>query len=229
MCNINCITFGQRNLGSADVLGKRVVEIGSYDVNGSLRQYVTSLKPTEYVGVDIVRGYGVDVVCSAEKLRERFGDERFDVVISTEMIEHVRDWRKVISNMKNLCRPGGVVLITTRSFGFEYHGWPYDFWRFEVEDMKDIFSDFVLENVESDSLQPGVLVSARKPVCFAEKDLSSVELYSVITDRRERDIGNDSVSSFIESHAAQYGAKNEQTLKSRIRIWMRDLSWRVLR
>jgi 2-polyprenyl-3-methyl-5-hydroxy-6-metoxy-1,4-benzoquinol methylase len=227
MCNINCIGFGEKNLTAADVRGKRVIEIGSYDVNGSLRPYVMSMKPAEYVGVDIAKGYGVDVVCSAEHLRERFGDERFDVVISTEMIEHVRDWRKVISNMKNLCRPGGIVLITTRSYGFEYHGWPYDFWRFEVSDMEEVFSDFRMVHIESDSMDPGVFISARKPDDFTERSLSDIELYSVVAERRVRDVDDATMEKFRKAHEDEYRLLERQTLKGRLRTLARNVYWKI--
>ena len=107
MCHASCITFGAVNLYPEEVKGKRIIEVGSQDVNGSLRPIIESWKPAEYIGVDLVEGSGVDVICDAEEIVERFGRESFDVVISTEVLEHVRDWRKVLSNIKNICRPGG--------------------------------------------------------------------------------------------------------------------------
>ncbi len=53
MCTIECIMFGAQNLCKEEVAGKRVLEIGSYNVNGSLRQIVKSWGPAEYIGVDI--------------------------------------------------------------------------------------------------------------------------------------------------------------------------------
>jgi predicted SAM-dependent methyltransferase len=191
MCHVSCVMFGIRNLTGDEVEGRRVVEIGSYDVNGSLRPFIESLKPSEYVGVDIKKGPGVDIVCRAENTLERFGEESFDVVISTELLEHVRDWRKVISNMKNICKPNGLILITTRSKGFPYHAYPYDFWRYELPDMKHIFSDCNIVNLKSDMETPGVFIKARKPGKFLETDLSNYELYSVIEKRRVKEYPRD--------------------------------------
>jgi 2-polyprenyl-3-methyl-5-hydroxy-6-metoxy-1,4-benzoquinol methylase len=188
MCNASGIVFGVKNLTREEVVGKRVIEVGALDINGSLRPIVESLHPTEYTGVDIAQGRGVDVVCSAENLIEEFGMERFDLVISTELIEHVRDWRKCISNIKKVCRPGGVMLITTRSYGFPYHGHPYDFWRYEPDDMKEIFGDCEILAIEEDYLMPGVFLKARKPTHFTEKALTAHELYCIVVDRRTREI-----------------------------------------
>jgi hypothetical protein len=72
--------------------GKRVLEVGSKFVNGSVRPLIERFcSPRDYVGVDIEPGKYVDVVLPAEKLVNCFGPESFDVVISTELLEHVYD------------------------------------------------------------------------------------------------------------------------------------------
>jgi SAM-dependent methyltransferase len=132
MCNVACIYFALENLTPEEVEGRTVLEVGSRDVTGSFRKLIERWHPRSYVGVDIEKGQGVDVICAAEKLVQKFGQDKFDIVVSTEMIEHVLDWRAVISNVKQVTRPGGIILVTTRSRGFPYHGYPNDFWRYEV-------------------------------------------------------------------------------------------------
>ncbi len=188
MCNKSCIEFGRANLGEADVRGKSVIEVGALDVNGSLRDDVEALKPTQYLGVDIEMGPRVDQVCNAYELLDRFGPESFDLLITTELMEHVRDWRKVVSNFKRLLRPLGSILITTRSKGFAYHGYPFDYWRYETSDMQALFSDFQIEALEKDPLSPGVFLKARKPERFLENDLNSYQLYSIIKQARANSI-----------------------------------------
>src|SRR5437667_11583807 len=102
MCNSECISFVERAIGSGDVKGRDIIEVGSYDVNGSVLPYLQSLAPASYLGVDITPRPGVDLVCDAQRLVEQFGTERFDVVVSTELLEHVRDWRAVISGLKRI-------------------------------------------------------------------------------------------------------------------------------
>ena len=160
MCNNSCIEFGKRQLRKKQVKGLRVLEVGALDVNGSLREYVESLKPVSYIGIDLVSGKGVDFVCPAENIIFGFGKESFDLVICTEMLEHVKLWALVINNLKLVCKIGGIILLTTRSKGFPKHDFPNDYWRFEIEDMKHIFSDCEDVIVERDPEMPGVFVRA---------------------------------------------------------------------
>jgi SAM-dependent methyltransferase len=179
VCNRACLTFGHDNLLLEDVQGKAVLEVGARNVNGSLRQLVESFEPSSYLGVDIHPGPGVDSICNAEELVSRFGPAAFDLIIATEVVEHVHDWCAVVENFKAGLRENGGLLITTRSFGFPYHEAPWDFWRYETDDMESIFSDMVIERLQSDPEEPGVFLKARKPAFFTPRDLSEYELYSV--------------------------------------------------
>lgn len=188
MCNSACIDFIEAHLSEEEVRGRETLEVGSLSVNGSVRESVVKMMPLNYVGVDISAGPGVDLLCDAHDLVSRFGENRFDIVISTELIEHTRDWRSAVSNMKRVLRPNGVLLITTRSKGFGYHGYPFDFWRYELRDLESIFSDMDISALEPDPLQQGVFLKARKPPDFCGNDLLQFELFSVVRNRRCRDV-----------------------------------------
>ena len=188
MCNITGVMFAVKNLTREQIENRKVIEIGSCDVNGSLRPIIESWKPSEYVGVDVAQGPGVDVVCDAKDIVDKFGREKFDIVLSTELLEHVEDWRRVISNFKAICALGGTILITTRSAGYEYHGFPYDFWRFDEGDFKHIFSDCDIVKLQKDTQSPGVFAIVRKPEGFSENNLSSYKLFSVVAGKRIRDL-----------------------------------------
>jgi SAM-dependent methyltransferase len=174
-------------LTPADVRGKRVLEVGSLDVNGSVRGDITRLGPAEYVGIDIRPGPGVDVLCDAGDLVARFGENAFDVVVSTELLEHAEDWRRVISNIKRVTRPDGVMIVSTRSYGVDFHRRPFDWWRYEKEDFETIFSDVRVEHLWLDPTDPGLLLKARKPIDFVERDLRDIALYSILRRRRQLD------------------------------------------
>ena len=178
MCNMACLKFGYDNLSESELRGKRIVDIGAQDVNGSLREHCMKFDPECYLGVDISKGNKVDVICDVCNLSSRFGCHAFDVVISTEMLEHIENWILAIENMKQVCRPNGIILITTRSIGFPKHDWPNDWWRYQLEDMEQIFSDFNITNLERDP-GGGVLVKAVKPVEYKHRELYTHKLYNI--------------------------------------------------
>jgi SAM-dependent methyltransferase len=187
MCNTWDLGAVKQALTPSDVRGKRVLEVGSLDVNGSVRGDITALGPAEYVGIDIRPGPGVDVLCDAADLVARFGENAFDVVVSTELLEHARDWRRVISNIKRVTRPDGVMVVSTRSYGVDFHRRPWDYWRYEKEDFETIFSDVLVEELTLDPTDPGLIVKARKPARFVERDLGDLALYSILRRRRQRE------------------------------------------
>jgi SAM-dependent methyltransferase len=189
MCNVAVLEFFINESTRGEFEGKRVLEVGSRYVNGSVRPFIEKhLLPREYLGVDLEPGKFVDLVLPAERLVEHFGCESFDVVVATELLEHVQDWRKVVRNMKAVLRKGGLMYITTRSFGFPFHAYPLDFWRFEPADMSAIFSDFEILKCQKDPEAPGVFLKAKKPLNWKPVDLSNIALYSMILGRRTKDI-----------------------------------------
>lgn len=196
MCHRSCIEFVRSQLGLEEIAGAAVLEVGSRDVNGSVRPLVERAGPASYVGVDIEDGPGVDEVCDATELVSRFGAEQFDVVLSTELLEHVRDWRQAVSQMKDVLRPGGTLVITTRSRGFGVHAYPHDYWRYEPEDMRQIFRDLEIESLERDPTRPGVFLKAQKPQDFAAAPLDDVELYSIVRGERALDVTEEEARNF---------------------------------
>jgi len=185
MCNVAVIEFFIEHAEPTEFHGKRVLEVGSRYVNGSVRPFVERfLEPKEYLGIDIGPGKFVDMVVPAEDIVKRFGEESFDVIISTELLEHVRDWRAVINNMKAAVKREGYVYITTRSHGFPYHGSPHDFWRYEADDIRRIFSDFDIIVLTRDHAAPGVFLKARKPIAYTPTDPSNIAIHSIVLGKR---------------------------------------------
>lgn len=95
---------------------QRVLEMGSYNVNGSPRTHFTDC---DYTGVDIHEGPGVDVVALAHEYTD---DLPYDVIVSTEMLEHDPHWRLSIHNMCQLLRPGGALILTCATTPRNPHG-----------------------------------------------------------------------------------------------------------
>ena len=148
-----------------DVWGKKVVEAGAFNVNGSVRPFITNMHPLVYIGTDIRPGPDVDVVADVSDLPALLGNGFADLVVSTEMMEHVRSWRAAMNGMISLLAPGGVLIVTTRSPGFPLHDYPEDHWRYTTGDMGNIVAatGLFIEEIETDPI-PGVFCRARKPI-----------------------------------------------------------------
>jgi SAM-dependent methyltransferase len=189
MCHLSILELFIDTSYEEEFRGKRVLEVGSKYVNGSVRPFIEKyLAPKEYIGVDIESGKYVDHVIEAENIVNFFGEDAFDVVITTEMLEHVQDWRNVIENLKKVVKPQGILYLTTRSKGFILHSYPHDYWRYEVEDIKRIFSDFEINLLMSDPFSPGVFLKAKKPTVFKPIKLEGIDLYSMVLGERTGNI-----------------------------------------
>lgn len=96
--------------------GGRVLEVGSLNINGTVRDF---FRADEYVGVDVGKGPGVDVVISGDE----YDDQKpFDCVISCECFEHNPKWKETFLNMVRLCKKGGLVVFTCATTGRPEHG-----------------------------------------------------------------------------------------------------------
>jgi len=99
-----------------DTTGLSVLEIGSYNVNGSVRSLFPGVR---YMGIDRRPGLGVDLVCDA---READFDEAYDLVLSTEALEHDPEPQQIVRCAWRALRPGGVLLLTAASPERAPHG-----------------------------------------------------------------------------------------------------------
>lgn len=163
MCGPWCFDIVRRSLPywppAPDVL-----EVGSYNVNGSVRGIGEPISRS-YLGVDIQEGPSVDRIVNAEALIDTFGAESFDVVISTEMLEHVENWPLIVCNLATVLKPEGLLILTTRDVGMYWHGFPSDYWRFSPADLRRIFEpigDVISAEKDTDDQAWGSGIIVRK-------------------------------------------------------------------
>jgi SAM-dependent methyltransferase len=106
--------------------GRRILDVGSRDVNGTLRPYAGN--DVEYVGVDVEPGPGVDVVLE-DPYQLPFPDASFDLVLSTSCLEHDPLFWLTFDEMARVARIGGFLYMSAPVQG-EVHRHPVDCWRF---------------------------------------------------------------------------------------------------
>lgn len=93
-----------------------VLELGGRYINGGVRQFFR--RATEYVSVDIVPGKDVDVVADAADLEL---GRLFDVVVSTELLEHTSRAAEIVVAARRHLAPGGTFLATMAGPGRPAH------------------------------------------------------------------------------------------------------------
>jgi SAM-dependent methyltransferase len=85
-----------------------------------------------YRAMDVVAqpGMTTDFVCAVDgTLPAALADgPKFDLILCTEVLEHVADWHAAWSNLAHLLAPGGKLIVTCPFF-YPLHEEPYDFFR----------------------------------------------------------------------------------------------------
>jgi SAM-dependent methyltransferase len=80
-------------------------------------------------------------------------DEKFDLLVCTEVLEHVLRWEKAFENFGKLCKAKAKVLITTPFF-FPLHEAPHDYWRptpYAIQSFASLYNFSVLKQVSAGS------------------------------------------------------------------------------
>jgi SAM-dependent methyltransferase len=130
--------------------GGRIAEIGSYDVNGTLRSAAPNCD--EYVGIDLGAGPGVDVVAEAGQPLP-LPDATFDCVLASSAFEHDPKFWFTFTGMCRICKPGGYVYISAPTNG-AVHRYPYDCWRFYPD------AGIALQKISVESDYPTTLIES---------------------------------------------------------------------
>jgi SAM-dependent methyltransferase len=92
-----------------------------------------------YVGLDVSPGPKVDVVVSPDGTWP-LPDHRFDVVLCTQVLEHVRFTEHTLSEIHRVTRPGGNLILSV-PFIYNEHGQPHDYRRLSQHGVRALLED----------------------------------------------------------------------------------------
>lgn len=115
----------------------RVLEIGSLDLNGSVKHLFSDAR--EYIGIDMRGGKNVDIVMNAHDVYSKFGMDSFDTVLCYNTLEHDDSFWVTLENIRKVLRVGGWLIISAPTYGFPIHDYPGDYWRFSEEVYEKVF------------------------------------------------------------------------------------------
>lgn len=116
--------------------------MGARDVNGNPRGFFAGAEL--YIGVDVVPGPNVDMICSAHDLLHKFEPGSFDTVICCEMLEHDTEPWVSVQNFHELLKCGGHMIITSPANGFFVHRFPVDCFRF----LEDAYREWMFKGFQ---------------------------------------------------------------------------------
>ena len=145
----------------------RVFEVGSQNINGSVRDFFPNA--TEYLGVDLGMAPDVDWVVPGE-LAE-LSDCWADIVVSTECFEHCEGWHLVFLNMTRILNLGGLFVFTCAGIGRATHG------TIDSDEFSSPFTTSYYKNLDVDQVVEKIKLGAFFDAHGFEINSQSGDLY----------------------------------------------------
>jgi SAM-dependent methyltransferase len=126
---------------------RRTLDIGAQ--NGPYAAFFPNRIP-----LDISPGAGIRVVGDAQALG--ILSDTFEVVLCTEVLEHLPEPQRAVDEMYRVLKPGGTLLLTTR-FLFPIHDAPHDYFRFTKYGLRYLLRGFEQVTVDEETDSVGTL------------------------------------------------------------------------
>lgn len=111
----------------------KVLDVGSYDVNGSYKKIFAD-KKYEYIGLDMEKGTNVDIFLKNPYDWHEIPTDSFDVVISGQAFEHIEFFWVTMAEMTRVLKKDGLLCIIAPNGGLE-HRYPIDCYRYFTDGM----------------------------------------------------------------------------------------------
>ena len=169
-----------------------VVEIGSQDVNGTLRDVCPS--NFKYVGLDFVKAKNVDIVLQ-DPYKLPLDNDSIDIIVTSSCFEHSEFFWLVYLEILRILKPKGLLYINAPSRG-SYHRYPVDCWRF-YPDSGIALSKWGLRN----GFNNGLLES------YTEKKGAWGDFIGVFL--KDKQYANDFPKKIIDSHSEFINGQTE--------------------
>ena len=151
-----------------------VLEIGSKDY-GSTSSFRDFYAGSEYVGLDMSEGKGVDVVADLTRSVGPLPENHFDLGICCSVLEHVEKPWLFAANLTRLIRPGGRLYMSV-PWVWRYHAYPDDYFRVSHRGVISLFEEFAWSSVFYSSTASGEFIE------IGDKDTGADNKMAVMVD-----------------------------------------------
>jgi hypothetical protein len=150
-----------------------VVEIGSKDY-GSTSCFRDFYPGTEYIGVDMEDGKGVEMVVDLTKGIGGLKKNHFALGICCSVMEHVDKPWLFADNMASLIRPNGKLYISV-PWVWRYHAYPDDYFRYSWRGIMSLYPQFEWMHMHYSTYAPGEFIEIPAKGSTADNDMAIMQ------------------------------------------------------
>ncbi len=152
--------------------GKNHLRVLDYGCGVKPYQYVVAGVCSEYIGADIGDNPHADCELYPGQLLP-FDDESFDVVISSQVLEHVEEFDKYMNECNRVLKKGGLLFLSTHGT-WQFHAAPYDFNRWTHLGLKSLLSRHGFEVIDCYPVLGQLAVPTQLRLAFFESFANSL-------------------------------------------------------
>jgi SAM-dependent methyltransferase len=103
------------------------------------RSFFKSEQIERYDILDVQPGPTVTIVADLQDCPQ-IEDNTYDVIICTQVLEHVPNPFKAVAELHRILKPGGHLIVTVPA-AYPYHAVPRDYWRFTKDSLELLFNE----------------------------------------------------------------------------------------
>ena len=124
-------------------IGGKVLDLGA---GGAKYKGLILKRAEEYRACDAIKNESIDDICDVLNLK--YPEEHFDTIVSTQVIEHIPNPYRMVSQIRKVLKVGGKAILTA-PFLVPMHSDPDDYFRFTKDGLSEIFKQAGFEILES--------------------------------------------------------------------------------
>ena len=145
MLRDNIVNFMHNSSKEYDKKGNIILDVAPQVHEGAAPFFSKSIVET----LDISPSSGATYIADlCENNSKTISDNRFDIVVCTEVLEHTLQPFDAVDEIERILKPGGVALISVPC-NFRIHGPLPDCWRFTEHGLRELFKKFDIKTIKS--------------------------------------------------------------------------------